>query len=327
MNSTSKIFIAGHTGMMGSAFLRQLQARGQSNILTKTRQELDLTNQAAVNAFFERENPEYVFVAAAKVGGIMANATYPADFIYQNLAIQTNILHAAYLTGVKRLLFLGSVCIYPKHCPQPIKEDYLLTGPLEPTNAPYAIAKISGFTMCEAYNRQYGTQFLCAMPTNLYGTGDNFNLETSHVLPALIRKFHESKLQHTPVTLWGTGQAMREFLHVDDCANGSIFLMDLDPEQFQTLLHYSAGPLINVGSGEEISILNLAEMIRTIVGASGEISWDTAKPDGTPKRKLDISRLQNLGWQPSLSLSEGIQQTYDWYLTHHPSAQLSGSRV
>ncbi|MGD9851811.1 MAG: GDP-L-fucose synthase family protein [Nitrospirales bacterium] len=326
MNSNSKIFVAGHTGMVGSAFLRQLQARGQSNILIKTRQELDLTNQAAVNAFFERENPEYVFVAAAKVGGIMANATYPADFIYQNLAIQTNIMHAAYLTGVKRLLFLGSVCIYPKHCPQPIKEDYLLTGPLEPTNAPYAIAKISGFTICEAYNRQYGTQFLCVMPTNLYGTGDNFDLETSHVLPALIRKFHESKLQNTPVTLWGTGQALREFLHVDDCANGSIFLMDLDPERFQTLLDYSAGPLINLGSGEEISILSLAEMIRTIVGASGKISWDTTKPDGTPKRKLDISRLQNLGWQPSISLSEGIQQTYDWYLTHHQSAQLSQSR-
>ena len=316
MHSNSKIFVAGHRGMVGSAILRQLQARGQANILTKTRQELDLTNQTAVNAFFEKEKPEYVFVGAAKVGGIMANASYPADFIYQNLAIQTNILHAAYLTGVKRLLFLGSVCIYPKHCPQPIKEEYLLTGPLEPTNAPYAIAKISGFTMCEAYNRQYGTQFLCAMPTNLYGTGDNFDLETSHVLPALIRKFHESKIHGHPVTLWGTGQAKREFLHVDDCASGSIFLMDLDPERFQLLLDYPAGPLINIGSGEDISILSLAEMIKKIVGASGDISWDTTKPDGTPKRKLDISRLQNLGWEPSISLSQGVQMTYDWFLEH-----------
>ncbi len=316
MHSNSKIFVAGHRGMVGSAILRQLQARGQANILTKTRQELDLTNQTAVNAFFEKEKPEYVFVGAAKVGGIMANASYPADFIYQNLAIQTNILYAAYLTGVKRLLFLGSVCIYPKHCPQPIKEEYLLTGPLEPTNAPYAIAKISGFTMCEAYNRQYGTQFLCAMPTNLYGTGDNFDLKTSHVLPALIRKFHESKIHGHPVTLWGTGQAKREFLHVDDCASGSIFLMDLDPERFQLLLDYPAGPLINIGSGEDISILSLAEMIKKIVGASGDISWDTTKPDGTPKRKLDISRLQNLGWEPSISLSQGVQMTYDWFLEH-----------
>ena len=222
--------------MVGSAILRSLQAKGHTNLVVKTRHELDLTRQADVEQFFSKEKPEYVFFGAAKVGGIMANATYPADFIYQNLAIQTNILHAAYLTEVKRLLFLGSVCIYPKHCPQPIKEDYLLTGPLEPTNAPYAIAKISGFTMCEAYNRQYGTQFLCGMPTNLYGTGDNFDLETSHVLPALIRKFHESKMHGTPVTLWGTGQAKREFLHVDDCAKASIFLMDLDAERFQTLL-------------------------------------------------------------------------------------------
>jgi GDP-L-fucose synthase len=242
MKPNSKVYIAGHTGMMGSAFLRQLEARGQTNILTRTRQELDLTNQAAVNDFFEKEKPEYVFVAAAKVGGIMANATYPADFIYLNLAIQTNIIHAAYVSGVKRLLFLGSVCIYPKHCPQPIKEDYLLTGALEPTNEPYAIAKIAGLKMCEAYNRQYGTQYLCAMPTNLYGTGDNFDLETSHVLPALIRKFHELKVSRTPVTLWGTGQASREFLHVDDCANACIFFMDLDPERYQSLLEYPAGP-------------------------------------------------------------------------------------
>ncbi|WP_447964891.1 GDP-L-fucose synthase family protein [Nitrospira sp. Ecomares 2.1] len=322
MEPTSKIYIAGHMGMMGSAFLRQLQARGQTHILTRTRRELDLTNQAAVQGFFENEKPDYVFVAAAKVGGIMANATYPADFIYQNLAIQTNILHAAYLSGVKRVLFLGSVCIYPKHCPQPIKEDYLLTGALEPTNEPYAIAKIAGLKMCEAYNRQFGTQYLCAMPTNLYGSGDNFDLETSHVLPALIRKFHELKVSGTPVTLWGTGQASREFLHVDDCANACLFLMDLDPERFQTLLEYHAGPLVNVGSGEDISIRGLAEMIKELIGVSGQINWDSTKPDGTPKRKLDITRLHALGWQPNISLSNGIKMTYDWYLRHDTPGQL-----
>ncbi|HNP27965.1 MAG TPA: GDP-L-fucose synthase [Nitrospirales bacterium] len=322
MEPKSKIYIAGHTGMMGSAFLRQLQARGQANIVTRTHRELDLTNQAAVNAFFEKEKPEYVLVAAAKVGGIMANATYPADFIYLNLAMQTNIIHAAYLSGVKRLLFLGSVCIYPKHCPQPIKEDYLLTGALEPTNEPYAIAKIAGMKMCEAYNRQYGTQYLCAMPTNLYGTGDNFDLETSHVLPALIRKFHESKMHGTSVTLWGTGQASREFLHVDDCANACIFLMDLNPERFQTLLDYPAGPLVNIGSGEDISILDLAGMIQKLIGASGQINWDSSKPDGTPKRKLDITRLDALGWQPRISLANGIKMTYDWYLQHDKSPKL-----
>lgn len=322
MKLNSKIYIAGHTGMMGSAFLRQLQARGQTHILTRTRRELDLTNQAAVQDFFEKEKPEYVFVAGAKVGGILANATYPADFIYQNLAIQTNILHAANRSGVEQLLFLGSVCIYPKHCPQPIKEDYLLTGALEPTNEPYAIAKIAGLKMCQAYNRQYGTKYLCAMPTNLYGTGDNFDLETSHVLPALIRKFHELKVSGTPVTLWGTGQASREFLHVDDCANACIFLMDLDPERFQTLLQYPAGPLVNVGSGEDIRIVELAERIKDLIGASGQINWDASKPDGTPKRKLDITRLHALGWQPSISLSEGIKMTYDWYLRHETSVQL-----
>lgn len=319
MKLDSKIFIAGHHGMVGAAILRNLQRKGYTNLVVKTRQELDLTRQAEVEQFFSKEKPEYVFLGAAKVGGIMSNATYPADFIFQNLAIQTNIIHAAYLTKVTRLLFLGSVCIYPKHCPQPIKEEHLLTGPLEPTNAPYAIAKISGFTMCEAYNRQYGTQFLCGMPTNLYGIGDNFNLETSHVLPAMIRKFHESKAQSTPVTLWGTGQAKREFLHVDDCAKASIFLMDLEAERFQDLLKYPSGPLINIGSGEDISILHLAELVMKIVGASGEIHWDSSKPDGTPKRKLDISRLQDLGWEPTISLSEGINMTYDWYLHHDRS--------
>jgi len=316
MKLESKIYVAGHQGMVGSAILRILREKGYTNLVVKTRHELDLTRQADVEQFFAKEKPHYVFIGAAKVGGIMANATYPADFIYQNLAIQTNILHAAYLSGVKRLLFLGSVCIYPKHCPQPIKEEHLLTGPLEPTNAPYATAKISGFAMCEAYNRQYGTQFLCGMPTNLYGTGDNFDLETSHVLPALIRKFHESKTQGTPVTLWGTGQAKREFLHVDDCANASIFLMDLNQERFQDLLKYPSGPLINIGSGEDIRILHLAELVKKIVGATGEILWDSSKPDGTPKRKLDIRRLQTLGWEPAISLPDGIYKTYDWYLHH-----------
>ena len=319
MKLNSKIYVAGHNGMVGSAIVRHLQALGYTNVLVKTRQELDLTRQTDVEQFFAIEKPEYVFIGAAKVGGIMANDTYPADFIYQNLAIQTNILHSAYLTGVKRLLFLGSVCIYPKHCPQPIKEEHLLTGPLEPTNAPYAIAKIAGFTMCEAYNRQYGTQFLCGMPTNLYGTGDNFDLETSHVLPALIRKFHDSKLNDTSVTLWGTGQAKREFLHVDDCAHASHFLMNLADAQFQALLNNSDGPLVNIGGGDDISILKLAELIQAIIQAPGTIKWDTSKPDGTPQRKLDMNRLNALGWQPTISLEDGIKMTYEWYLHHETS--------
>lgn len=325
MNLDSKIYIAGHKGMVGSAILRNLQAKGYTNLVIKSHHELDLTRQAEVEQFFTQEKPEYVFIGAAKVGGIMANATYPADFIYQNLAMQTNILHAAYLTKVKRLLFLGSVCIYPKHCPQPIKEEHLLTGPLEPTNAPYAIAKISGVTMCEAYNRQYGTQFLCGMPTNLYGTGDNFDLQTSHVLPALIRKFHESKLDNTSVTLWGTGQARREFLHVDDCASASHFIMNLDMDKYELLLNNPSGPLVNIGCGEDMSIQELAEFVQNIVGASGEINWDTSKPDGTPKRKLDIRQLQALGWEPLISLSEGIHKTYDWYLQDDKSVQLTES--
>ncbi len=320
MKYDSKIYIAGHTGMVGSAIVRSLQAKGHTNLIVKTHHELDLTRQTEVEQFFAQEKPEYVLIGAAKVGGIMANATYPADFIYQNLAMQTNILHAAYLTKVKRLLFLGSVCIYPKLCPQPIKEEHLLTGPLEPTNAPYAMAKISGFTMCEAYNRQYGTQFLCGMPTNLYGTGDNFDLQTSHVLPALIRKFHESKLHKTSVTLWGTGQAKREFLYVDDCANALHFMMDLNNDRFETLRNDPAGPLVNIGSGEDISIQELAELVKETVGASGEIIWDTSKPDGTPKRKLEMSRLHALGWQPTIALAEGITRTYDWYLKNNTSA-------
>lgn len=314
MEPKSKIFIAGHRGMVGAAILHQLQILGYSDLVTRTRGELDLTNQQAVKDFFAKETPDYVFLAAAKVGGILANHSYPADFIYQNLAIQTNVLHAAYQFGVKRVLFLGSVCIYPKHCPQPIKEDYLLTGPLEPTNEPYAIAKIAGIKMCESYNRQYGTHFLCAMPTNLYGPGDNFDLQTSHVLPALIRKFHEAKTKGTSVTLWGTGLAKREFLHVEDCAQASIFLMNLPDDRFVELIHYPAGPLINVGCGEDITIRELADITRKVVGDESEFQWDPSKPDGTPKRKLDITRLQKLGWKASISLEKGINLTYDWYL-------------
>lgn len=313
MDLDSKIYIAGHTGMVGGAILQQLQTQGYTSLLFKTHSELDLTNQQAVKDFFSQEKPDYVFLAAAKVGGILANHTYPADFIYQNLAIQNHVIHATYQFGVKRLLFLGSVCIYPKHCPQPIKEDYLLTGPLEPTNEPYAIAKIAGIKICEAYNRQYGTQFLCAMPTNLYGPRDNFDLQTSHVLPALIRKFHEAKTQGTTVTLWGTGKARREFLHVEDCAQACLFLMNLGDEQFMELLNFPAGPLVNVGSGEDITILDLAHLIKKAVGAKGAIQWDSSKPDGTPERKLDVSRLNALGWASSISLKEGIQKTYEWY--------------
>lgn len=314
MEFKSKIYIAGHKGMVGAAILQQLQDLGYSELVTRTHSELDLTNQQAVEEFFAQEHPDYIYLAAAKVGGILANHSYPAEFIYQNLAIQTNVLHAAYRFGVKRVLFLGSVCIYPKHCPQPIKEDYLLTGPLEPTNEPYAIAKIAGIKLCESYNRQYGTQFLCAMPTNLYGPGDNFDLQTSHVLPALIRKFHEAKTKGTPVTLWGTGLAKREFLHVEDCGQASIFLMNLRDDRFAELINYSAGPLINVGCGEDITIRELADITRKVVGDENEFQWDSTKPDGTPKRKLDITRLQKLGWKASISLEKGINLTYDWYL-------------
>jgi GDP-L-fucose synthase len=314
MKLNSKIYIAGHRGMVGAAILHQLQILGYSDLVTRTHGELDLTNQQAVEEFFVKEHPDYVYLAAAKVGGILANHSFPADFIYQNLAIQTNVLHAAYRFGVKRVLFLGSVCIYPKHCPQPIKEDYLLTGPLEPTNEPYAIAKIAGIKLCESYNRQYGTQFLCAMPTNLYGPGDNFDLQTSHVLPALIRKFHEAKTKGAPVTLWGTGLAKREFLHVEDCAKASIFLMNLPDDRFTELINFAAGPLINMGCGEDISIRELADITRKVVGDESEFQWDPTKPDGTPKRKLDITRLQKLGWEASISLEKGIKHTYDWYL-------------
>lgn len=357
MNKNSKIYIAGHRGMVGSAILRKLQSDGYTNLITRTRQELDLLDQVAVRQFYEQERPEYVFIAAAKVGGILANNTYRAQFIYENLQIQNNLIHFAHEYGVKKILFLGSSCIYPKFAPQPIKEEYLLTGELEPTNEPYAIAKIAGIKMCEAYRDQYGDNFISVMPTNLYGPNDNFDLETSHVLPALIRKFHLAKCLenkdydairndfmkfsnqnlskisenscntwtedeihfilnkygirvnsgnswNVSVALWGTGSPKREFLHVDDLADACVYLMNTyDEKQF-----------VNIGVGEDLSIKELAEMIKNIVGFTGEIDWDTTKPDGTPRKLLDVSRLHSLGWQARIPLEEGIRKTYEWYI-------------
>ena len=305
MDKASKIFVAGHRGLVGSAILRKLQAEGYTNLVTRTRAELDLRDQAAVNRFFEEERPEYVFLAAAKVGGILANSTYPADFIRDNLQIQTNVIDAAYRNGVKKLLFLGSSCIYPKYAPQPMKEEYLLTGPLEPTNEWYAVAKIAGIKMAQAYRRQYGFNAISLMPTNLYGPGDNFDLETSHVIPALIRKFHEAKVEGRPhVVVWGTGKPRREFLHVDDLAEAALFLME----------NYDDEEIVNVGVGEDVSIRELAELIQDVVGFEGEIVFDTTKPDGTPRKLLDVSRLQALGWRAKIPLREGLASTYRWYV-------------
>ncbi len=315
MNKTQKIFIAGHNGMVGSAIHRRLKNNGFTNIVTKDRNDLDLMDKTAVTNFFKEQRPEFVFDAAAKVGGILANNTYPADFIYQNLLIQSHIIQAAHEVGVKKLLFLGSSCIYPKDCPQPMREEYLLTGPLEPTNDAYAIAKISGIIMCQAYHKQYGDNFLSIMPTNLYGPGDNFNLETSHVLPALIRKFHEAKNKHLKsVTLWGTGIAKREFLAVDDMASASVFIMqhiDAQTVYEQNITH------LNVGTGKEISIRDLADMIREIIGFHGDIVYDTEKPDGMLKKRLDVDRLNQMGWKHDISIQEGIRQAYHWYLDHY----------
>lgn len=304
MNKESKIFVAGHRGLVGSAIVRALKEGGYTNLILRTRDELDITNQQSVSDFFLAEKPEFVFLAAAKVGGIMANKTYPADFIYENLIIQNNIIHSSYQSGVKKLLFLGSSCIYPRRCPQPIKEEYLLTGELEPTNKAYAIAKIAGIIMCQSYNEQYGTNFISLMPTNLYGPRDNFDLMSSHVLPAMIRKFHDAKINSAPhVTLWGTGSVKREFLHVDDFADASLFLMEN--------YHYSG--IINVGTGEDVSIKELAEKVSTAVGYHGEIVWDTEKPDGTPRKLLDVTKLNTLGWKHHIPLDEGIASTYEWF--------------
>jgi GDP-L-fucose synthase len=304
MDKAARIYVAGHRGLVGSAIVRRLQAGGYTNLILRTSAEVDLRNQAAVADFFAQEQPDYVFLAAAKVGGIVANNSYPAEFIYDNLMIQTNVIHQAYLHQAKKLLFLGSTCIYPKMAPQPIKEEYLLTGALEPTNEAYAIAKIAGLMMCKSYNRQYGTRFIAAMPTNLYGPNDNFDLETSHVLPALLRKFHEAKLAQSPtVTIWGSGSPFREFIHVDDVAAASLFLME----------SYEGDDIVNIGSGEEISIRELALLIKEIVGYSGEVVFDAGKPDGTPRKLSDVSRLQGLGWRHRITLPAGIAATYEWY--------------
>lgn len=304
MNKDSKIYVAGHRGLVGSAIMRMLQKNGLTNLVVKTHKELDLLDQHAVSEFFKNEKPEFVFLAAAKVGGIMANKTYPADFIFNNLTIQGNIIHSAYVNGVKKLLFLGSSCIYPKLCPQPIKEEYLLSGELEPSNKAYALAKIAGIAMCQSYNEQYGTNFISLMPTNLYGPNDNFDLENSHVLPAMIRKFHEAKINNAPnITLWGTGSAKREFLHVDDLADACLFLMN----------NYDDSDIINVGTGEDVSIKELAHKIKDVVEYKGEIVWDNTKPDGTPRKLLDVSKINTLGWEHAVSLNEGIPSAYKWY--------------
>ena len=316
MEKDSKIYVAGHSGMVGSALIRKLESEGYSNLIIRSHSELDLTRQSEVEAFFESERPEYVILAAAKVGGIWANNTYPAEFIYSNIAIQTNEIHASWRSGVKRLLFLGSSCIYPRECPQPMKEEYLLTGSLEPTNEPYAISKIAGIKMCQSYNRQYGTKFLSVMPTNLYGPNDNFDLETSHVLPAFIRRFHEAKISNMKkVEIWGTGKSLREFLHVDDLADACLYIMNLPNPQYDRLINISP-PIINVGFGKEISIQHLAELIRDIAGFKGKIVNDLTKPDGTPRKLLDISRITKIGWEPITTLETGIQLTYDWCLNH-----------
>jgi GDP-L-fucose synthase len=301
MKLNSRIYIAGHKGMVGTAIYDNLLAKGFTNFVLKTSKELDLRDANQVKLFFETENPEYVFLAAAKVGGIIANMTYKAEFLYDNLMIQNNVIHNAYLSGVKKLLFLGSSCIYPKLAPQPLREDYLLTGELEPTNEPYAIAKIAGIKMCDAYRDQYGCNFISVMPTNLYGKNDNYDLNNSHVLPAMLRKFHEAKINNSQyVTLWGTGKPMREFLHADDMAEACVFLME----------NYNHAGLINIGTGIDITIKELAETIKTITNYKGEILWDTNKPDGTPRKLMDVSKLSNLGWKYKIELKEGIEKVY-----------------
>ncbi|MBY0575266.1 MAG: GDP-L-fucose synthase [Gallionellaceae bacterium] len=351
MQPNEKIYVAGHRGLVGSALMRNLEAKGYSNIVTRTHAELDLTDQAAVHAFMQKETPDYVFLAAAKVGGIHANNTYPAEFIYTNLAIHTNIIHAACKANVERLLFLGSSCIYPRDCPQPIKEGYLLTGSLEATNRPYALAKIAGIEMCWSYNRQYGTRYLAAMPTNLYGPGDNYDLANSHVLPALIRKFHEAKINNSPtVSVWGSGMPKREFLCSDDMADACVFLMNLPDEKFNCLLGSDDSkngkseaplikfnrllgsdksingnfepPLINVGAGTDISIKELAQLVKQTTGYQGEIVFDTAKPDGAMRKLLDVERLHAMGWQASTQLSDGVNMAYRDFVAGYVNAKI-----
>lgn len=307
MQKKSRIYVAGHRGLVGSAIVRELENKNYTNILKKTRKELNLMDQLATENFFKKENPEYVFCAAAKVGGIWANSNQKADFIYQNLQVQNNLINSAYKFGVKKLLFLGSSCIYPRQSPQPIKEEYFMTGPLEKTNDAYAIAKIAGITMCQSYNQQYGTNFISVMPTNLYGINDNFDLENAHVLPSLLRKFHEAKIKNqSKVEVWGTGAPMREFLFVDDLASAVVFLMN----------NYNDSEIINIGTGEDCTIKELAEMIKKVVGYKGEIYWNTKKPDGTPRKLLDVSKLNELGWKYKTDLKVGLKKTYEWYKKH-----------
>ncbi|MFC5411405.1 GDP-L-fucose synthase family protein [Larkinella bovis] len=307
MEKNAKIYVAGHRGMVGSAIVRKLQAEGFENLLVRTSSELDLRNQAAVEDFFATEKPEYVFLAAAKVGGIVANNTYRADFLYDNLLIEANIIHQSYRTGVKKLLFLGSSCIYPKLAPQPLKEEYLLSGFLEQTNEPYAIAKITGIKLCESYRRQYGCNFISAMPTNLYGPNDNYDLQNSHVLPALIRKFHEAKVNNQPaVEVWGTGSPRREFLHADDLADACFFLME----------HYDDELFVNIGTGVDETIRELVDQVQQVVGYEGEVHWNTDKPDGTPRKLMDVSRLHALGWKHTTSLKDGLELTYQDFLAN-----------
>jgi GDP-L-fucose synthase len=312
MNGNSRIFVAGHRGLVGSALCRRLDQLGFRNVLTATRDQLDLRDQAAVNYWFRANRPELVFLVAGTVGGILANSTRPAEFIYDNMMIHATVVHSSHLFGVKKLLYLGSSCIYPRHSTQPMREEELLSGPLEPTNEAYAIAKIAGIKLCQAYRKQYGSDFISAMPTNLYGPHDNFDLNSSHVLPALIRKFHDAReAGHTEVTVWGTGAPRREFLHVDDLADACVVLM----QRYDDSLH------INVGTGEDVSIKELAEMVRRVVHPNGTIQWDTTKPDGAPRKLLDVSRLHALGWRHRVSLGEGINQTYDWFFANHSAAR------
>jgi GDP-L-fucose synthase len=315
MNKNSKIYIAGHTGLAGSAILRYFKKRGYSNLLTRTHEQLDLLKQSTVRNFMNKEKPEYVIIAAATVGGVIANNTYPAQFIYENLLIEINLIHEAFRNKVKKLLFLGSSCIYPRQCPQPMKEKHLLTGTLEPTNEPYAIAKIAGIKLCQSYNRQYGTNFIATMPTNLYGTADNYDLETSHVIPALLQKFHQAKVTNQPsVTLWGTGSPVREFLHSDDMADACHFLMlKYNPTKEQ---NRNGDIFLNMGTGIGMTVKELARLIQQIVGYQGELKWDKTMPDGMPKKVMDVSRLTSLGWQAKTTLPEGLTSAYQWYVNN-----------
>jgi GDP-L-fucose synthase len=323
MHPDSRIFIAGHRGLVGSAIHRELIAQGYRDILTRTHQQLDLCDEVAVDAFFTREKPDYVFLAAAKVGGILANSTYPADFIRDNLILQTNVIESSRVAGVKRLLFLGSSCIYPRLAPQPIKEEYLLTGPLEPTNRPYAIAKIAGIEMCWSYNRQYGTRYLAAMPTNLYGPGDNFDLASSHVLPALIRKTAEAQAAGIrQVIVWGTGNPRRELLYSGDLAQACCFLMNIDDERFGSLLTPDAPPLINIGTGEDVTIRELAETVARVLNFDGRLIFDHSKPDGTPQKLMDVSRIHTLGWRHTTSLEDGIRRTWETVRDQFPNPSI-----